>query len=464
MTECASLEQLRAVLADHFVQLLPVSDRVSIVFLEPDGEWLRIHRVLPAPNAANATMPRVRVAGTPVGQVVREGIGRVVADVRSDPNIRFGHASHDGIRSTVSVPVRIDGAVVGAMNAGSRTVGACHAGMLETLEAIAAIVAPAFYAAEQAERTTRTELVGTSPAFVAMLDAARRAARSDADVLLTGETGVGKTALARAMHRWSDRHAGPFVTVHLSDLTPTLVESELFGYERGAFTGATEARIGRFESARGGTIFLDEIGEAPLAIQSKLLRVIQDRCFERVGGSHTIEADVRVIAATNRDLRARRGEFREDLWFRLSVVPLHVPPLRDRVADLEALVASVLARIAGGRTRTLSPTAWARVRAYSWPGNIRELESVLRRATIFEEGDELVLDGLGDSLSEPIAPPIAWQTLDEHERCYIELVLRDHQGVIEGAHGAARVLGVPPSTLRSRMKRLGISPGKGRTR
>ena len=483
MSACADFEQLRAVLTSGLVPLLPVQDRVSIVFREPDDEWLRIHRIFPVAQHPDGTLPRVRIEGTPVGQVVREGVGRVVADTRANPNITFGHASHDGIRSTVSVPVRIGARVIGAMNAGSQIIGACTEDMLRTMERLTAIIGPAFYAAEQAlvaaaaqissnvaAPARPTELVGESSAFRGLLAAARRTARSNADVLITGETGTGKTALARALHAWSPRRAAPFVTVHLADLTPTLVESELFGYERGAFTGASAGRIGRFESAEGGTIFLDEISETPLAIQAKLLRVIQDRCFERVGGSRTVEANVRIIAATNIDLGAaiKRREFREDLFFRLSVVPLHVPPLRDRSEDLELLVTSILARIraADGRVRSLSPAAWARLRAGAWPGNIRELESVLHRATILEEADELTLDGLA-------APPHlrieaaavtpegmatrSWPTLDEHERAYIEQVLQGHNGAVEGARGAARILDVPPSTLRSKMKRLGIS-------
>ncbi len=476
MAACATLDDLRSVLAVGLVALLPVKDRVSIVFLEPDGEWLRIHRLLPIADSPQGVLPRIRVEGTPAGQVVRDGVGRVVADVRADPNITFGHASHDGVRSTVSVPVTIGTRVIGAMNAGSRTAGACTEEMIRTLADVAAVVGPAFYAAEQALVVADNDLIGSSPAFLSMLDAARRTARSDAAVLITGETGVGKTALARALHGWSARRAAPFVTVHLADLTPTLIESELFGYERGAFTGASAGRIGRFESADGGTIFLDEISETPLAIQAKLLRVIQDRCFERVGGCRTIEANVRIIAATNSDLTTaiQRREFREDLFFRLSVVPLHVPALRDRSEDLDLFVASILARIQAtdGRARSLSPSARARVHAYRWPGNIRELESVLHRASILEHADELALDGLGASPGPTSpAPPTApatqsWLTLDEHERAYIAHVLQMHDGAIEGAHGAARILGVPPSTLRSKMKRLGVTAQrtKGRTR
>ncbi len=483
MAACTDIEQLRGLLADRLPTLLPVKDRVSIALVDADGEFVRVHRLLPTPAQAGAVLPRVKIEGTPVGQVVREGRGRIVEDTRTDPNITFGQASHDGIRSTVSVPISVDGRIIGALNAGTRAIGVCTNAMLTTLAAVAEVIGPAFYTAEQAftappapaspapRSRELAELIGASAPFTSLLGTARRAARSDADILITGETGVGKTALARALHRWSPRADGPFVTIHLADLTPTLVESELFGYERGAFTGASTARVGRFESARGGTIFLDEISETPIAIQTKLLRIIQDRCFERVGGGRTIETDVRIIAATSRDLRSavQRGEFREDLYYRLSVVPLHVPPLRERTSDLELLINAILARIQGAdrKPRPLAPVAWAKLRSHGWPGNIRELESVLRRATILEEGDELVLADFDVAASSTSAPPVRanhWCTLDEHERDYIKEVLLHLGGVIEGAQGAARVLGVPPSTLRSRMKRLGITVGKGRAR
>jgi transcriptional regulator with GAF, ATPase, and Fis domain len=491
ISRCVDLERLLGVLARDLAPHLPVKDRVSLALLEPDGAWLRVHRVLPAAERREGPAARVRVDGTPVGAVVRDGVGRVVSDVRTDPSVTFGQASHGGIRSTLSAPIRVGGRVVGALNAGSRSIGECDEEMLQRLVDIAALVGPAIVAAEQSfgaaavaaagvpARVTAAEqrpaldqpadLVGSSPSFRALLGAAWRAARSNADVLITGETGVGKTALARAVHGWSPRRAGPFVTVHLGDLTPTLIESELFGHERGSFTGASIARAGRFESARGGTIFLDEISETPLPIQSKLLRVIQDRQFERVGGGRTIEADVRIIAATSRDLRVaiQRGEFREDLFFRLNVVPLEVPPLRDRRDDLEALVAAILGRLdlGDGRPRRVAAAAWPRLRAHVWPGNIRELESVLRRAAILEESDELQLGELMPA-DQATAVPAAgddWPTLDESERRYIERVLERLRGVIEGPHGAAKLLGVAPSTLRSRMQRLGMwtRPARG---
>jgi formate hydrogenlyase transcriptional activator len=479
LSGCCNLPALLTALANDLAPLLPVRDRVSLTFLEPDGEWMRVYRVLPPADGDAERLPRVRVDGTVVGQVVQDGIGRVVPDVRANRNITFGHASHDGIRSTASVPVFVAGRVVGVMNMGSRTVGACHEGMLRDVVDVAAVVGPAIFAAERIFLPARgapppanapafePELVGRSAAFRSLLAHARRAAASQATVLITGETGVGKTALAQAIHGWSARRAGPFVPVHLADLPATLVESELFGHERGAFTGASAQRSGRFELAHGGTIFLDEIGEAPLALQSKLLRVIQDACFERVGGGSTIATDVRIIAATNRDLRdaVGRGEFRKDLFYRLDVVPLSVPPLRARIEDLEPLVEAAFARLAleQGRRLRLTADAWQRLRAHAWPGNIRELESVLLRAAVLEDGDELDLAGFAQS-SEPAVGATGtpsdgheWPSRDEHERRYLRRVLDFTSGLIEGPLGAAKLLEMQPSTLRSRMKRLGVT-------
>ncbi len=459
----ALLRELPEVLAP----LLPVSDRVSIAFVEPEPDQLRFYRLLPPLEAVPSPAPRVRVQGTVVGQVARDGVPCAVADVRQDRNITFGHASHDGIRSTASVPFRVAGRIAGVLNVGSSTVGACQPAMLDGLLDLAARIGPALLAAERpVPAFGGTELVGRSAVFRALLRQAERAAASEATVLLTGETGVGKTALARAIHRHSARHTAPFVSVHVADLPASLIESELFGHERGAFTGASQRRSGRFELAHRGTVFLDEIGEAPLPVQSKLLRVLQDGAFERVGGTTTITSDVRVIAATHRDLHdaAACGEFRRDLMFRLEVIPLHVPPLRERFEDLELLAETVLRRLSANRTQPLSLTAaaWARLRAHDWPGNVRELESVLMRAAVLEDGPELSLSQLGG----PGRPSRAaastggasdeWPTLDEHERRYLRRVLDHTGGVIEGPLGAARIVGLQPSTLRSRMQRLGV--------
>lgn len=472
LADCADLRAILALLAQELPLLVPARDRVSLAFVEPDGEHLRVYKLLPGQDSPPDDLPRVRMDGTVVGEVARDGRPRVVADVRSDDNLRFGRASHDGVRSTASVPVRVGGRVVGVMNVGSRQVDACHDGMLESVAAVAAVVGPALYAAERALATVpmprpavtsqdQAGWIGASPIMADLLGQARRAARSDATVLLTGETGVGKSLLANAIHGWSPRREQALHTVNLADLPPTLVESELFGHERGAFTGAAQRRTGRFEAASGGTLFLDEIGEAPLTVQSKLLRLTQDGCFERLGGNATLRTDVRLIAATNRDLHeaVTAGQFRRDLLYRLEIVALHIPPLRQRPEDLEPLARAILARLARkqGRPLALSPAAWSRLHAHAWPGNVRELESVLVRAAVLEEGDQLELRGLDPKRPQPDSPPREdWPSRDEHEKRYLCKVLQHTAGRIEGPGGAARLLGLTPSTLRSRLQRLGL--------
>lgn len=471
--ELATVRGLEATLrvVGHWLpRVLSVCDRASLAFLDPGGDYLRFYRLYPPMPSLPDAPRRVRAADTVVGRVAREGSPHVVHDLRANKNITFGHAAHDGIRSTVSVPVHVAGRLVGSLNTGSQRVGRASGDeVLTQLTVLAEIVGPAVYAAEDSppgsdlEWAAKEGLFGASPAFSELVGQARRVARSEATVLLMGETGVGKTALARAIHRWSPRRTGPFVTVHLADLPQSLVESELFGHERGAFTGAAGSRAGRFEAAHRGTILLDEIGEAPLSVQAKLLRVLQDRTFERLGGNVTVPADVRVIAATNRDLDAAvaAGEFRKDLLYRLNTLPIHVPPLRERPEDVRPLVTAVLERLAArdNRPYRLSDGAWARLEAHGWPGNIRELENALVRATVHEPSAGLTLDTLPSGLGTRPAPVTAtdWPTRDEHERRYLRRVMAHTEGRVEGPQGAAEILGMRPSTLRSRLKRLGVA-------
>lgn len=477
LNSCRGVAELTAAIAADLRALLPVSDRVSIAFVEPDGEFLRVYKLLPPEPGAPRELPKMRLEGTVVGQVARDGVARVVGDVRGDDHLRFGRASHDGIRSTASVPVVVAGRVVGVMNTGSRQVGACDRDVLATLQDVAALVGPAVYAAERAvsghlaefaraPESPELDFIGHSPAIRALLQVARRAAASPANILITGETGVGKSLLAQAIHAWSPRRSGPFAAVNIADLPHTLVEAELFGHERGAFTGADRQRSGRFELANGGTLFLDEIGEAPLAVQSKLLRIAQEGRFERVGSNKTLQTDVRIIAATHRDLHdaVARQEFRRDLLYRLEVLALHIPPLRERPEDLQPLTQAILGRLSTqvGRPLRLSEQAARRLSAQRWPGNVRELQSVLTRAALLEDGDELELTGLcarPTAAAPHPAPRSLWLTRDEHERQYFSEVLRHTGGRIEGPQGAAKLLGLAPSTLRSRAKRLGISLG-----
>jgi len=315
-------------------------------------------------------------------------------------------------------------------------------------------------------------IVGGSDALLYVLHKVRQVAPSDTSVLVLGETGVGKELIARTIHSESPRSNGPFVVVNCAALPPNLIESELFGHEKGAFTGAERQRRGRFELADGGTLFLDEIGELPLEMQPELLRVLQDGQMERVGGSETIAVNVRVIAATNRDLNTdmEAGRFREDLFYRIAVYPITVPPLRDRRDDIPVLVQHFVqhfARRRGTRIDQVPAEVMRRLQAYDWPGNVRELQNVIERAvlTATEEGVLRLAEPLKNNSNGKVAARSAGiddpgLTLDEVERRYIVQVLEAARGQVSGTGGAAEILGLHANTLRYRMKKLGISVGR----
>jgi PAS domain S-box-containing protein len=313
------------------------------------------------------------------------------------------------------------------------------------------------------------QIIGRSPALMAVLSEVGRVAPTDASVLISGETGTGKELIARAIHSASRRRDKPLIKVNCAALPAGLVESELFGHEKGAFSGAIARRLGRFELADGGTIFLDEVGELPVETQVKLLRVLQEREFDRVGGQSPIPVDVRVIAATNRDLLKEVGEkrFREDLYYRLNVFPVRIPPLRERRDDVPLLVHYLVERFTsrvGKRLDGVDRPTMQRLQDYPWPGNVRELENVLERAVILTTGPVLEIEqGL---LTVQSTPPAGTQrpTLESMERDYILTVLRETDWVIDGLRGAARVLGLHPNTLRNRLKKLGLERDSHRRR
>jgi len=312
-------------------------------------------------------------------------------------------------------------------------------------------------------------IVGESPALRAVLRKVQQVAAVETTVLLTGETGTGKELVARALHQGSPRRDRPLIKVNCGAIPQGLVESELFGHEKGAFTGALQRRTGRFELADKGTLFMDEVGELPLDTQVKLLRVLQEQEFERVGSHHTQRVDVRLVAATNRDLGQEVAEqrFRADLFYRLNVFPIRVPPLRERPSDIPLLVQHFLAqfqRKLAKPLRAVTPESLARLERYPWPGNIRELQNVLERACVLSPGPVVeILDDLrpmsatGTAPTAPAVPQDAIVTLEESERMHIRQALAATAGRIHGSDGAAALLGINPSTLRSRMKKLGIT-------
>ena len=307
------------------------------------------------------------------------------------------------------------------------------------------------------------DIIGGSPTLKAVLSQVEQVAPTAATVLILGESGTGKELLARAIHNLSDRRDRPMVKVNCAALPGDLIESELFGHEKGSFTGAIAQKVGRFELADGGTIFLDEIGELPLELQVKLLRVLQEQEFERLGGSSTISVDTRVIAATNRNLKqsASNGEFREDLFYRLNVFPVVLPPLRQRIEDIPLLTQAFTERLSkrlGKAIDSIPHDVIDAFQSYHWPGNIRELQNVIERAVILARGRVLHVDEPLDAVATETAPLAhAKSTLEEVERRHITRTLEEADWKISGEGGAAEVLGLNPSTLRARMRKLGIT-------
>jgi formate hydrogenlyase transcriptional activator len=308
------------------------------------------------------------------------------------------------------------------------------------------------------------EIVGSSPALKNVLSSIVRVAPTDSTVLITGETGTGKELIARAIHKGSQRAGHAFITVNCAAIPSSLIASELFGHEKGAFTGALQRRQGRFELANSGTIFLDEIGELPAETQIALLRVLQERQFERVGSSRVIATDVRIIAATNRDLAAAiaSGTFRADLFYRLNVFPIDVPPLRQRKEDIPMLVEYFVKRYAekaGKQISKIDKSTFKLCQSYRWPGNIRELQNIIERSVILCTGETFWIDEawlLSQNTLRPKSSGLLTETLQGYEKELIEAALAESKGKVAGPNGAAVKLGIPRSTLDLKIKQLKI--------
>ncbi len=384
-------------------------------------------------------------------------------------------------KSSITIPVSVGGRITGALGFNTESFDIeWHDELVARLKFVANIFATAITRKnneaklEQLQEKIKAEniilkkevlqdysfenIIGQSDTIKYVLYRVQQVAPTNTTVLIEGETGVGKQLFAYAIHSMSNRKDHPMFKVNCAALSPTLIESELFGHEKGSFTGADKTVKGRFEVADGGTLFLDEIGEMPLNLQAKLLRVLQDGEFERIGSMQTKKADVRIIAATNRELKneVQDGKFRKDLYYRLSPYPITVPPLRDRKDDIPLLVNFYVQKISkemGKNIESISKETMNKLINYQWPGNVRELENVIERAVVISQGNKLnIIEDLSNIPSD--SPSL--ETLEEKEKQHIIKVHQKTEGRIEGKLGAAEILGMNPSTLRSRIKKLGI--------
>ncbi|MDX2170129.1 MAG: sigma 54-interacting transcriptional regulator [Deltaproteobacteria bacterium] len=465
-----------------------------------EGERLQGHLLTPRDGAAQPTVPTVLpAAGTACDWVLRHRRWVVIgsrAALREDFPVTYEVMGKEGMESLVAMPLISGDHCPGVLFFMAARRDAYADLRREFLDQVAGAVAVALddclaheevrrlrdrlaqenvYLQEEIQQDHHFgEIVGRSPALREVLGRVDKVAPADATVLILGETGTGKELIARAIHDRSPRRERPLVKLNCSALAAGLVESELFGHVRGAFTGALADRVGRFALADGGTLFLDEIGELPMETQVKLLRVLQEREFEPVGSNRTRRVDVRVIAATNRDLQAEvaAGRFRSDLYFRISVLPIQLPPLRARRDDIPLLVHFFVQRFArqmGKRIDAVPRPTMERLAAYAWPGNVRELQNVIERAMVLSKGPLLEV---GAEILPAAAPPPSIEVavavpahraptpptnLEDVGRQHMQAVLERCNWVIEGPRGAAQVLGLQPSTLRSRMKKLGLS-------
>jgi len=478
------LESLRAAVRDW----IPC-DRLAIAFLHSDGHTLVLGPVLSAGKILLGTGYRESIAGSSLMALLKKNRTRILNDL---PSHLKKHAQSqttrllvdEGQNASLTVPLIVSGQPTGMLWFSSRKRDAYRVEHETFMRLIAEQLAMVLERARlignlTATRENRTRLqdenvqlrealsrapeltalIGESVPWRKTLHKIELVAASDATVMLRGETGTGKELIARAIHNLSARKNRPFVAINCGALSRELIASELFGHERGAFTGALQRRLGRLDLAQGGTLFLDEVAELSGEMQVKLLRVLQEREYERVGGTQTIHADVRVIAATHRNLDAERGDgrFRDDLYFRLNVFPIVVPPLRERKEDLMPLLDLFLQRYSqkmGKVFARINPQTLERCMLYHWPGNVRELENLVERSVILCTGSEFYMDPLLDA--EARIEPASATRLDDVISDHLIKILKLTRGKLYGKDGAAAMLGVKPSTLQAKLKKYGI--------
>jgi formate hydrogenlyase transcriptional activator len=471
-------------ITDQIQEVMPWA-RASVSLYDKEEDGFRFYVV--ATNLSkivvrgDTIIPRV---GSGMGWVLENKKMHIRPDLkRQQVFLEDSWYVEEGLGRMMNLPLLVKDVCLGSLNIGSVDSGTPDDNSMEFLSQVAMQIAYAIdhvrayeeintlraqlarendYLVNELKQTKHFgEMVGKSHAFQQVLELVREAAPTTATVLITGDTGTGKELLAQAIHDWSFRRNKPFIRVNCAALPAGLVESELFGHERGAFTGADARREGRFELANGGTLLLDEVGEMPLDAQAKLLRVIQDGMIDRVGGKQSIPVDVRLIASTNVDLTTaiEQGKFRSDLFYRLNVFPIVIPPLRARPEDIPDLALHFLEHYRNKLKRTceaIEPESLDRLIRYSWPGNIRELENVIERSVILSHDKILRIDERLLSTPNATTFPKASSGLVDVERQHILQVLAATQWQIEGTGGAAEQLGLAPSTLRSRIKKLGL--------
>ncbi|WHZ22361.1 MAG: Transcriptional regulator, Fis family [Nitrospira sp.] len=480
------IESLWRVIADQIQKVIPW-DRAGITLYESSTDSFRFYAVItnmatPA-LAHDSVIPR---EGSAVGWVYDHRHLHVRGDLQKEQVfLEDRYYVQEGLGRMINLPLLVQEHCLGTLNIGSVQPGEPDPDDCKFLQQVATQIAYAIdhvlayqqikqlserlrreneYLAEEVKASRNLRLVvGTSPAFTKVVDLVKAVAPTDTTVLLLGETGTGKEVLAQALHDLSARSQKPFIRVNCAALPSGLIESELFGHERGAFTGAQLRRAGRFELAHTGTLFLDEIGEMPLETQAKLLRVLQDGMVDRIGGTQPVSVDVRLIAATNADLSTaiQQGTFRADLYYRLHIFPISVPPLRERREDIHLLAQHFLVQIGAKLKRphlTFGPQSLARLLAYNWPGNVRELQNVIERAVILSGSSQVTVDEmlLPTVKVGPHQPPEQPANLSDLERQHIMDVLDRTKWRIYGDQGAAQLLGLNPETLRSRLRKLGI--------
>ena len=500
--------ELAEVLESLIVALKPTSRFDAIAVFVIEGEYVRLHslhvervgrrpgesvesviaRVASTVNLAPKPVLKQPLSGHHVSEVASSRKPYVSTDLEFQKRFPEDERLFQfGVRSYISLPLLKRGEMLGAVDFISFEKRNFDRGEVQLLQDVSEIVSIAVSNAlafeeinalkeqlqaenrllqdEIVQRSIFEEIVGSSQSLRNVLAAIDRVAPTDSTVLITGQTGTGKELIAHAIHRRSPRSGRALVKVNCAALPSELIASELFGHEKGAFTGALQQRIGRFEAANGGTIFLDEIGELTPEMQIALLRVLQEKEFERVGGNRTIQADVRVIAATNRDLQRHvaEGRFRADLYYRLNVFPIHAPSLKERIDDIPILVDYFISRFAtrmGKRIRQIDRRTLEAFERYSWPGNIRELQNVIERGVILADGEVFRLEPgtlPKDSQNSSEAPTSESSDTREQQKARIEAVLKETRGRIAGPDGAAARLSIPASTLESRIKTLKIN-------